>query len=129
MATFKNFEDMELWQKSMALTIQIYHETNRAIFSKDYELIRQIRRTSISIPSNIAEGFERDGNKEFINFLYIAKGSCGELRCQLYLAGRLGYIEPNRFQELLNFALEISRSLNKLIRYLQESEFKGKKYK
>ncbi len=75
MATFKKFEEMELWQKSMDLTIQIYHETNRAIFSKDYELTKQIRRSSISIHSNIAEGFERDGNKEFINFLYIAKGS------------------------------------------------------
>ena len=129
MGTFKSFEEMEVWRKAMDLMFNIYQETNLNPFSKDYALVNQIRRASISIPSNIAEGIERDGNRELINFLYIAKGSCGELRCQLHIALRLNYLRSDRFQELYNLAAEISRSLNKLIKYLQESELKGKKYK
>jgi len=129
MSTFHRFEDIEAWKKSMGLISMIYQITNDSSFSKDFGLTNQIRRSGISIASNIAEGFERDGNKEFINFLYIAKGSCGELRCQLQIAFNLGYLETNRFEELHNLATEISRSLGKLINYLQNSDFKGKKYK
>ena len=107
----------------------VYQITNCPSFSKDFALTNQIRRSGISIASNIAEGFERDGNKEFINFLYIAKGSCGELRCQLYIALNLNYLEQIRFEELYNLATEISKSLGKLIHYLQSSNFKGIKYK
>ena len=77
---------MDVWKKAMNLTRFIYQTTNQTSFSKDYYLVNQIRKSSVSIASNIAEGVERDGNKELINFLYIAKGSCGELRCQLYIA-------------------------------------------
>ncbi len=129
MSTFKKFEDMEVWKKSMILTRLIYQNTNQPAFVKDYNLVNQIRRSAISIASNIAEGVERDGNKELINFLYIAKGSCGELRCQLYIAADQKYINKVHFKELYNLATEISRSLIKLIKYLQESEFKGNKYK
>jgi four helix bundle protein len=79
MSTFKKFEDMEVWKKSMNLTRLNYQNTNEPGFVKDFNLVNQIRRSAISMASNIAEGFERDGNKELINFLYIAKGSCGEL--------------------------------------------------
>lgn len=129
MAAFKKFEDMEVWKKPMILTRMIYQITNQPSFSKDYYLVNQIRRSAISIPSNIAEGMERDGNKELINFLYIAKGSCGELRCQLYIAKDQQYLQAESFQEMYNLATEISYSLNKLIKYLQESDFKGIKYK
>lgn len=129
MTAFKKFEDMEVWKKSMNLTRLIYQTTNQPSFSKDYNLVNQIRRSAISISSNIAEGVERDGNKEFINFLYIAKGSCGELRCQLYIATDQQYLKAESFQEMYNLATEISFSLNKLIKYLQESDYKGIKYK
>jgi len=128
MSTFNRFEDMEVWKKSMNLTRLIYQNTNQPAFVKDYNLVNQIRRSSISIASNIAEGIERDGNKELINFLYIAKGSCGELRCQLYIARDQQYLRADSFQEMYNLATEISFSLNKLIKYLKESDFKGKKY-
>jgi four helix bundle protein len=129
MAAFKKFEDIEVWKKSMNLTRLIYQTTNQPSFAKDYNLVNQIRRSSISISSNIAEGVERDGNKELINFLYIAKGSCRELRCQLYIAKDQKYLQAESFQELYNLATEISFSLNKLIKYLQESDYKGVKYK
>jgi four helix bundle protein len=129
MSTFKRFEDMEVWKKAMLLTRNIYSTTNRPAFSKDYYLVKQIRKSAISIASNIAEGIERDGNRELINFLYIAKGSCGELRCQLYIALDQNYLEQDHFKELYNLATEISRSLIKLIKYLQESDYKGNKYK
>jgi four helix bundle protein len=129
MSTFKKFEDMEVWKKSMNLTRLIYQNTNEPGFVKDYNLVNQIRRSGISIASNIAEGVERDGNKELINFLYIAKGSCGELRCQLYIAKDQRYLQADSFQEMYNLATEISFSLNKLIKYLKESDYKGIKYK
>jgi four helix bundle protein len=129
MGTFKKFEDMEVWKKSMVLTSGIYKITNQPVFSRDFYLVNQLRKSSVSIASNIAEGFERDGNKEFINFLYIAKGSCGELRCQLYIAKDQQYLQAESFQEMYNLATEISVSLNKLIKYLQETDYKGIKYK
>ena len=129
MSAFKKFEDMVVWKKSMILTRLIYQTTNQPSFLKDYNLVSRIRKSAVSIASNIAEGFERDGNKEFINFLYIAKGSCGELRCQLYIAKDQHYLQADSFQEMYNLATEISVSLNKLIKYLQESDYKGNKYK
>jgi four helix bundle protein len=129
MSSFKKFEDMEVWKKSMNLTKLIYQNTNQPGFVKDFNLVNQIRRSAISIPSNIAEGMERDGNKELINFLYIAKGSCGELRCQLYIARDQQYLQTDSFQEMYNLATEISFSLNKLIKYLKESDYKGIKHK
>lgn len=128
MSTFKKFEEMEVWQKAIELTSEIYKVTSEGTFSRDYVMMNQIRRASISIPSNISEGIERDGNKELLNFLYIAKGSCGELRCQLHIAVRLNYLKQERFEELSNLAIAISRSLNRLIKYIQDSGFKGKKY-
>ncbi|MDX9905106.1 MAG: four helix bundle protein [Bacteroidales bacterium] len=129
MSTITNYEEMEVWQKSMNLITNVYQITKNKSFLRDYSLVNQIRRSAISIASNIAEGFERDGNKELINFLYIAKGSCGELKCQLQIARNLAYIESNRFEELYNLANLISKSLGGLIKYLQNSDLKGKKYK
>lgn len=129
MSTIYNYEEMEVWQKSMNLITKVYLITNNKTFQKDYSLANQLRRSGVSIASNIAEGFERDGNKELTNFLFIAKGSCGELKCQLLIARNLGYIESNIFEELYNLANLIGKSLGGLIKYLQNSEFKGKKYK
>jgi four helix bundle protein len=86
MSTIKRFEDIEAWQRAREIAKNIYRITSSGEFSRDYGLKDQIRRSSVSIMSNIAEGFERDGNKEFIYFLSLAKGSCGEAASQLYVA-------------------------------------------
>ena len=125
----EKFEDIIAWQKSRELTKDIYAITSLGFFEKDYTLKEQIRRSSISISSNIAEGFERGGNKEFIHFLYIAKASCAELRSQLYIALDLGYTNEIQFQEIYNKAVEINKIITGLINYLKSSDIKGNKYK
>jgi four helix bundle protein len=129
MASVRKFEDLDVWKKSRSLVELVYLITRKQEFSKDWLLINHLRKTAISIISNISEGFERDGNKEFINFLSIAKGSCGELRCQIIIAYDLKYIEENQFKEISNLAEEISKSLKGLIMYLQNSDYKGIKNK
>ena len=129
MATFQKFEDIEAWQRARELTREIYTASNENPFSKDFGLRDQVRKTSVSIMSNIAEGFERDGTKEFIQFLSVAKGSSGELRSQLYVAFDQGYLEEERFDRLLGIVLETSRMIGGLINYLRKSKMKGPKYK
>ena len=109
------FEDIIAWQKSKELTIQIY-----SLFegSRDFGFKDQIERASVSIMNNIAEGFERKGNKEFMHFLYIAKGSCGEVRSMLIVANELGKIKPDDYKNLYNLALEISKMIYGLIKTL-----------
>ena len=88
----KSFEDLEIWKEARRLTTTIYRITSEGKFSKDFALRDQIRRAVIFIMSNIAEGFERGGNQEFVQFLYISKGSCGEVRSQFYTALDQGYL-------------------------------------
>ena len=88
----KNFEDLEIWKDARLLTKAIYQMTKDTGFAKDFALRDQIRRASMSVMSNIAEGFERGGNQEFIQFLYVAKASCGEVRSQLYVALDQAYV-------------------------------------
>ena len=128
MATFQKFEDIEAWQRARKLTRKIYTVSNENPFSKDFGLRDQIRKASVSIMSNIAEGFERGGTKEFIQFLSIAKGSSGELRSQLYVAVDQGYLKEDMFDRLLVTALETSRMISGLINYLRKSKMKGTKY-
>jgi four helix bundle protein len=108
----QRFEDLEVWKKACQLCLKIFKAFRE---SRDYGLRDQITRSSLSIPSNIAEGYERDSNKEFIRFLYIAKGSCGELRTQLYVAIEIGYLEKQQGDCLVEEAKEISYMLNSLI--------------
>ena len=129
MATFQKFEDIEAWQRARKLTREIYTISNENPFSKDFGLRDQIRKASVSIMSNIAEGFERGGTKEFMQFLSIAKGSSGELRSQLYVALDQGYLKEEMFDRLLVTALETSRMISGLINYLRKSKMKGTKYK
>jgi len=110
---YLRFEDLEVWQDSMNLCKKIYSAFKNC---KDYGLKDQICRASLSIPSNIAEGYERKGSKETIQFLYIAKGSCGELRTQLYLATDFGYIEQQNGNQLIEEAINLSI---KIYRYAQ----------
>jgi len=120
---------LEAWKLARELTSLVYTCSGAGNFGRDFALRDQIRRASISIVSNIAEGFERDGDKEFLQFLSMAKGSCGEVRAQLYLALDQKYISDALFQELTTKAIQLSRVISGLIRYLRQSELSGKKYK
>ena len=129
MATFKAFEEIEAWQKARELTREIYSVSNLGSFSKDFGLRDQIRRAAVSIMSNIAEGFERGGTKEFVQFLSVAKGSSGEVRSQLYVALDQGYIQDEAFEHLFKLTTETSRMIAGLMSYLRKSKLKGTKYK
>jgi four helix bundle protein len=129
MAGIKRFEELEVWKLARELTNLIYRATASGEFSRDFGLKDQIRRSAVSILSNIAEGFERGGDKEFIQFLAIAKGSCGETRAQLYVALDQKYITETQFAKLVDIATKTSRMLSGLIGYLKRSELRGTKYK
>lgn len=129
MGTIERFEDLEAWKLARELTGLVYGCSGTGNFGRDFALRDQIRRASISIVSNIAGGFERDGDKEFIQFLSMAKGSCGEVRAQLYLALDQQYISEALFKELTTKAIKLSRVISGLIRYLRQSQLSGKKYK
>jgi len=121
MSKFKSFEEINSWQKSRIFNKKIYLVTENSNFKKDFDFVRQIRRASLSISSNIAEGFERNTDKEFVYFLYVAKASAGEVRSQLYLAFDLEYIIKEEFEMLLNSVTEISKLLSGFIKYLESS--------
>ena len=118
MGKFSSFEEINSWQKSRIFNKRIYQITENQNFKKDFDFVRQIRRASISISSNIAEGFEKNTDKEFIYFLYVAKASAGEVRSQIYLAFDLQYITKLEFEELLESVTEISRLVSGFIKYL-----------
>jgi four helix bundle protein len=127
-ARIEQFEDIGAWQKARTLTREIYVVTREGPACRDFRYIDQIRAASCSIMSNIAEGFERDGNAEFKQFLYIAKASAGEVRSQLYVALDVGYLSEPDFRRLMALATEVVRMIAGFIRYLDQSELKGKKY-
>ncbi len=129
MATITKFEDLECWQAGRVSTRMLYRLTKTKGFLGDLDLARQIRRATVSITSNIAEGFERDGNVEFRNFLSIAKGSAGEIRSQLYVALDEGYISQHEFDEASELLKETSNKIGGLRAYLLRSDFKGHKNK
>lgn len=123
------FEDTKIWQESRKLVNSIYLAIQSSTaFSQDYALGNQIKRAAISIPSNIAEGFERSTNKELIHFLFIAKGSAGEVRTQLWLASDLNYLNKKELDALIDKVKTISKMIQGMINYLQKSEMKGTKY-
>jgi len=129
MATFSQFEDILAWQRARSLCKLIHKFTLKELFSKDYKLINQIKGSSGSAMDNIAEGFERGGNKEFIQFLYISKGSAGETRSQLFRALDNEYISESEFEEATDLTKEVSRLTGGLINHLATSEIKGTKFK
>lgn len=117
----ERFEELEMWQMARELVKDIYDITNEKKFQKDFGLIDQIRRSAVSIMANIAEGFERKSNKEFIQFLFIAKGSCGEVRSHIYVASDLGYLNAEFSESLHKKTITISKSLSGFIKYLNKS--------
>jgi len=127
--SIKYFEDLEIWKIARELTQRIYKITSNGKFSKDYGLCDQIRRASVSVMSNIAEGFERGGNQELLQFLSIAKGSSGEVRAQLYVALDQGYIARNEAEKLIDEFRKLSIMINNFMEYLKGSRYRGKKYR
>ena len=123
-----NFEDLEIWKLARKLTNAVYQLTSKDKFNKDFGLRDQTRRASVSVLSNIAEGYERDGNKELLQFLSVAKGSCGEVRCQLYIASDQGYSNPEETEELIGQHRKLSIMIHEFMDYLKNSKFKGRKY-
>jgi four helix bundle protein len=116
----ESFEDLLVWQKGMKIVRQVYLITRDGRFSKDFNLRDQLRGAALSIPSNIAEGFERASRKEYLNFLNIAKGSAGEVRSLLRVAWEIGYLEEPPYYELQEMILELSRYLSNQIKSLKK---------
>ncbi|MDX1410777.1 MAG: four helix bundle protein [Nitrospirales bacterium] len=129
MGTIRKFEELEAWKHARILVQEVYSITAKGSFSKDFGLLDQIRRSSVSIMANIAEGYERDGTSEFIHFLSIAKGSAGEVRCHLYIARDQDYLNEEKFDALLAMTQQVSRIIRGLITYLQKTDLKGNKFK
>lgn len=124
--------DLRIWnvgKEARKATRFVYELSSKARFAKDFAFVNQIRRSAVSILSNIAEGFERNGDREFIQFLTIAKGSCGEARAQLYVASDQNYVDEKEFVTTKNKLIETSRLIAGLINYLKQSELKGSKYR
>ena len=129
MSTVRDFEELVIFQKARELSKKIYPITNREGFKSDYRFVQQIRAAAGSIMDNIAEGFERAGNKEFLNFLYIAKGSCGEVRSQLIRAKDVGYLTPEEYDELYVDCRKLSASILNFVKEVRASEYTGAKFK
>ena len=116
-----SFEDLQVWKDSRILVKSIYQLTSDGKFSKDFGLREQIQRASVSIMNNIAEGFERNNNKEYIKFLGYSKGSAGEVRSMLYVATDLGYISQASFNTHYQMAINIITQISNFIKYLKKS--------
>lgn len=129
MATIKKFEDLEVWQLAREVCTDVYKLTLKNSFSKDFELKDQINASSGSVMDNIAEGFDRDGSKEFRQFLSISKGSCGELKSQSYRALDRGHITLEEQKNLSEKAETLRIKIGNFITYLNNSDIKGRKYK
>ena len=129
MAKVQKFEDLEIFQSARDLCKEVYAITKDGEFHKDLRFVQQIHASAGSVMDNIAEGFEREGNKEFINFLYIAKGSCGEVRSQIIRASDVGFIDNDTATRLYNDCISLSKAISKFIKTLKESSFTGSKFK
>jgi four helix bundle protein len=128
MGKIERFEDIDAWKKARELTKIIYDVTGQGKIAADFPLRDQLRRAAVSIMANIAEGFEREGNKEFRQFLAVAKGSVGEVKSLLYVALDAGLTSTEQFLRLTALAEEVSRLLAGFLRYLKASDRKGSKF-
>jgi len=127
--TLQSFEEIEAWQRARELAREIHTISAQGMFSKDFGLRDQIRKASVSIMSNIAEGFDRGGTNEFLQFLSMAKGSASEVRSHLCVAHDQGYIDQETFERISAQAAEIGRMVGRLMSYLRSTKIRGTKYK
>lgn len=124
----ESFEDLHIYQRARELTNAVYAMTRQPTFSRDHGLINQICRAAVSVMSNIAEGFERGATAEFVQFLFIAKGSCGEVRCQLQIARDQNYLTQGDYERLRELSRLTSGMISNFISHLQSSEYRGEKF-
>lgn len=129
MSKIERFEDIVAWQKARELCRRIYASAGAGAFAKDFGLKDQIQRASVSAMANIAEGFDRGGDREFLQFLSNSKGSCGEVKSHLYVAFDQQYISATAFKGLYTQADEASRLVGGLMAYLKRSSMRGPKFK
>lgn len=128
MATIKRFEDLDIWKEARVICNDIRKIINSSDLKNDFKLKDQISGSSASVMDNIAEGFERNGNGEFRQFLSIAKGSAGEARSQLYRVLDFGYINNEEFDTIKSALQNLSGKINSFINYLNNSNYKGVKF-
>ncbi len=128
MGKAKTFEDLSIFQSARDLCKEVYTITKSDEFQKDIRFVQQIHASVGSVMDNIAEGFEREGNKEFINFLYIAKGSCGEVRSQIIRASDVGFIDNETAKHLYNNCIDLSKAISVFIKSIKSSNYLGSKY-
>ena len=124
----KRFEDLSIYQMARDLCKEVYAITKDGEFHKDSRFVQQIHASSGSVMDNIAEGFEREGNKEFVNFLYIAKGSCGEVRSQIIRATDVGFIDKDTATRLYNDCMGLSKAISAFIKSIKTSDYRGSKH-
>lgn len=129
MGSIKPFEDLEMWQSARKICQIVFEIRENTNLKSDYRLYDQLNGSSGFVMDNIAEGFERNGNREFIQFLSIAKSSCGETRSQLYRALDRGYINEVDFENYKSKVISLSRQISGFMNYLQKSELKGSKFR
>lgn len=115
----KSFENLEVYKRAFYFTVEVFKLTKSHSFNRN--IANQLERAALSIPNNIAEGFELQSNKQFVKFLYIAKGSCGECRNLLNVSKQLNLIKDEKYQQLRNEIIEISKQLSNFIKYLKKS--------
>ena len=128
MSKVEKFEDLAIFQSARNLCIEIYDITKAGEFNKDSRFVQQIHAAAGSVMDNIAEGFERQGNKEFVNFLYISKGSCGEVRSQIIRATDVGFLEKETATRLYNDCMGLSKAISAFIKSIKSSDYRGSKY-
>ena len=119
MSKVERFEDLKVWQAARDAVTVVYQLSSTGSFSRDYALRDQIRRAAVSVPSNVAEGFSRHSNKEFIQFLFIAKGSAAEVQSQLYVALDQGYISQGEFDKMYAQMEVVAKQISRFITYLK----------
>lgn len=124
----QKFEDLAIFQSARNLCKEVYAITKAGEFSRDSRFVQQIHASTGSVMDNIAEGFEREGNKEFVNFLYIAKGSCGEVRSQIIRASDVGYIDKETATRLYNDCMGLSKAISAFIKSIKSSDYRGSKH-
>lgn len=119
------YEDLDIWKLSVEVSVRIYKLTGRGLFLKDFGITDQLRRAAVSMASNIAEGFERNNNNEFVYFLKVSKGSWGELRTQLFICCKIAYITQDEYNNLSYDLLKLSKMTGKFITYFKKNKVNG----